>query len=94
MRRWVVDVESMFILEAHHRRLLEAAATAWDRATAARKMIAAEGAVYRDRFGQPKLHPAAHVERLSLLAFARLVRELGLDLEMPATPRPPSRWRA
>lgn len=93
MRRWWRQIVRGYVLEAHHVRLLEGAATAWDRAQAARLMVEAEGSVYRDRFGQPKEHPAAHVERQSLVTFARLTRELGLDPEAAASPRPPTRWR-
>jgi len=93
-KRWWRDTVHQFTLEPHHRMLLEAAATAWDRATDARVMIEAEGAVVRDRFGQPKPHPAVQIESTALALFARLTVQLGLDLETPAQPaHAPSRWR-
>lgn len=73
----------LYSLEPHHLRLLEGAATSWDRAVECRVLIAAEGAVVRDRFGQAKPHPAAGIERDSLVAFARLCRELGFDSAIP-----------
>ncbi|HEV2005531.1 MAG TPA: P27 family phage terminase small subunit [Candidatus Limnocylindrales bacterium] len=72
--------------------ILEGACSAWDRAVEAREAIARDGLVTLDRFGSPKVHPAASAERESLLVFARLLRELGLDLAPPDS-RPPSRVR-
>jgi P27 family predicted phage terminase small subunit len=87
-RRWWASVVAEYELEAHHARLLTLAAEAWDRATEARETLKKHGAYYDDRFGQPKAHPATIVERDSRIAFARLLRELALDVSPPA-PRPP-----
>ena len=54
----------------------------------ARKLIEQEGLTFKDRFGQTKSYPAVEVERQSLLAFVRIRRELGLDVEPPDS-RPP-----
>jgi len=43
--------------------LLQAACEAYQRAQEARAVIDAEGAVMKDRFGQPKAHPAVTIER-------------------------------
>lgn len=83
------QVVADFVLEPHHRQLLTSAAEAWDRVQEARETIAAEGAYYTDRFGQPKPHPALGVERDNRIAFARLMRELDLDAEPAPDPRPP-----
>jgi hypothetical protein len=46
--------------------------------------------VYVDRFQQPRARPEISIERDSRIAFARLVRELALDLAPPDEPgRPP-----
>ncbi len=89
-KRWTKKVRGDFELESHHVRLLLLAAQAWDRAAEARDIIALEGPVIKDRFEQPKPHPAIAIENQSMLTFAKLLRELGLDLVRPDDPRPPS----
>ena len=84
-RVWVKAVLAEFVLEEHHRRLLLMAAEAWDRVQEARGYIKAEGPYLEDRFGQLKAHPAIAVERDARIAFARLLRELALDVEPPGT---------
>jgi hypothetical protein len=54
---------------------------AWDRAQWAREAIAKHGAVFTDRFGAPRSRPECAIERDARIAFARLVRELRLDVE-------------
>jgi phage terminase small subunit len=78
-----------YMLEPHHLRLLQLACEAWDRTQEARAILADQGLMTEDRYGKPKLHPAAGLERDSRLAFARLVRELDLDGEPPPEGRPP-----
>lgn len=92
-RRWWRQVVNDFELEPHHVRLLTLAAEAWDRCTAARKALDAGGVTYRDRFGQPKPRPEVAVERDSRIAFARLLRELQLDVQAPDDSRPPTLGR-
>ena len=76
-------------LERHHELLLVNAAECWDRAESARKVLAKEGVTYRTGDGPPKRHPAAAVETANRLAFTRILRELGLDIETPEELRPP-----
>src|SRR5262245_13309625 len=88
---WFEAVIADFQLEPHHVKLLTLAAEAWDRCQAARRAIDEHGLVFTDRFGVPRSRPEIAIERDSRLAFARLLRELDLDLgEPPPTPRPPS----
>ncbi len=88
-RRWWESVVGEYQLESHHLKLLTAAAECWDRAQQAREILVAEGLCTTDRFGQRRAHPAAAIERDAKGLFARLVRELGLDVEGPSESRPP-----
>jgi phage terminase small subunit len=89
-RKWFDDVLETYELEQHHRRLLQLAAEAWDRSEQAREALALHGLTFEDRFGQPHARPEVAVERDARLAFARLIRELDLDADPPASPsRPP-----
>ena len=90
-KRWWRSVVAEYQLEEHHIRLLTLACEAWDRAQAARALVAAEGLVVLDRFGQPKAHPAVAIERDARIGFARLVREIDLDGEPAPDPRPTRR---
>jgi len=82
-RRWWESVCSDWQLEEHHKRLLTMACLTWDRAEEARKLIAAEGLTSPTRDGGAKLHPAVRVEQEARIAFARLIRELDLDVDPP-----------
>jgi P27 family predicted phage terminase small subunit len=83
-RRWFESVVAEWRLEPHHIRLLQLAAEAWDRAQEAREVISKEGLTTRTRDGGSKLHPACRVEEAARIGFARLIRELDLDLDPPA----------
>lgn len=89
-RRWVEGILREFVLEEHHRRLLVLAAESWDRCTQAREALKKHGLTFEDRFGGVKARPEVAIERDSRLAFARLLRELQLDVEAPAESRPPA----
>ena len=89
-KRWWLEIVEGFALEPHHLRLLTLAAQAWDRAEQARAALAEFGLVYQDGQGLPKTRPEVAVERDSRIAFARLLRELGLESAPADAPRPPS----
>jgi P27 family predicted phage terminase small subunit len=93
-RRWWSTVIGEWTLDQHHVRLLTLAATAWDRAQQAREMIERDGLAVKTRDAGLKLHPACRVEQASMIAFARLLRELDLDVEPPADARRPPQLRA
>jgi len=73
--RWASDEYQLNQDELH---LLLMACEAMDRCIQARKRLAKQGLTYTDRFGQPKSRPEVAIERDSRLAFARLVKQLGL----------------
>ena len=87
---WFGNVIRDFDLEPHHVRLLTLAGEAWDRGQQAREAIEANGLTYIDRFNQPHARPEVAIERDSRIAFARLLRELCLDVEPPPESRPPA----
>lgn len=88
-RRWHDEVATTFELDPHHLRILRLACETWDRCQEAREVIDREGLTYLDRFGAPRARPEVAIERDSRIAFARLVRELGLDAVEPDEARPP-----
>jgi phage terminase small subunit len=59
--------------------MLLIACEAHDRAERARKLIDAEGEVLRDRFQQPKPHPACAIERDARAMKLQALRALRLD---------------
>jgi hypothetical protein len=90
-RRWVRQVLNDWVLEEHHRKLLIAAGATWDRGEEARLIVDREGQTYQDRFGQPRMRPEVLVERDCKALFAKLLRELDLDITLPvASSRPPA----
>jgi phage terminase small subunit len=88
-RRWFREVVATFELDSHHVVVLGLACQALDRAAMAQEAIENAGSLtYTDRFGAPRLLPQVAAKRDAELSFARLLRELGLDLA-PDAPRPP-----
>src|SRR5437762_586076 len=92
-RAWFKHVSANFELESHHFRLLQLAAESWDRAEQAREALATHGLVYTDRFGSPRARPEVGIERDCRISFARLLRELDLDVEPPTVPGRPALLR-
>jgi phage terminase small subunit len=92
MQSWWRSVLADYEFGDHHLKILEAAADAWDRLTAARDILLREGLTVPGKDG-PKAHPAVAIERDARAAFARLVRELDLDgAAPPEARRPPPIW--
>ncbi len=90
-KKWWKSVTSQWVLEEHHIRILTLAAGAWDRAEQARELLAEHGLTFVDgKLNRPVARPEVAIERDSRLAFARLLRELDLDITTPAeSSRPP-----
>lgn len=89
-RKWWENVVTEFELEPHHVRLLTLAGESWDRCVQAREAIAEHGLTFVDRFGTPRSRPECAIERDSRIAFARLIRELNLDVDAPGDSRAPA----
>ena len=67
--------------EEHHIKTLIMACESMDRVEQARLRIKEDGAYFIDRFRNPKPHPALKVEAQFKVIFARLIRQLDLDIE-------------
>jgi hypothetical protein len=91
-QQWVVSVEARYELEDHHRMLLLFAGESWDLSAKAREVIDKLGMTFKDRFGAPHTRPEVAIERDSKITYARMLRELALDVEPPDS-RPPGLGR-
>lgn len=91
-KKWWRSVVRDYSLEEHHLRLLTAAAECWDRLCQARELLNKDGLVVEGREGGMRPHPAVNIERDCRVGFARLIRELDLDVDPPGSggTRPPS----
>ena len=88
-KNWWISVCDSWELENHHRLLLTACCEALDRAEQARQAVANDGAFFTNRHGEIKPHPGLATERDACALFARLLRELQLDVSAPPdSPRP------
>jgi P27 family predicted phage terminase small subunit len=85
---WWSEIVSEYALESHHILLLTKACESFDRSEQAREALLKHGLTFEDRFGSPHARPECAIERDSRLAFARLVREIGLDVSHPSDSRP------
>jgi P27 family predicted phage terminase small subunit len=81
---WVLDPAALTILDT--------ACRALQQDHAAEALVAKEGLVTADRFGQQKAHPAVAVARDAKSTFLRAMKQLGLDVEpLQSVGRPPGR---
>jgi phage terminase small subunit len=70
------------------------ACVAWDRHEEARSILARDGLVTDTKAGGARCHPAVRIESDCRLQFARLLRELDLDLEAPPAASRPAPLRS
>jgi len=91
-RAWWLNVVRGWQLEEHHVRVLTLAAEAFDRAVDSQVLLTRDGLVIQGREGGMRPHPAVAIRRDAEISFARLLRELDLDVDPPASHRvgPPS----
>lgn len=86
-RLWWDTIVRDYQLEAHHLKLLQATAEAWDRFQQARAELARDGLTVKTGDGNIKAHPCVAIERDARTSFARLLRDLDLDVEPPSSGR-------
>lgn len=92
-RRWWRQIVAGYEIDDDAGQLiLLTAMESFDRLRDCQKILAAEGLVCTDRFGQTRAHPLTAVERDSRTALLRSLKSLNLDVE-PSGPmgRPPGR---
>jgi len=89
--RWRAMVEEYELDDAGALLILTSAFEHWDRKEMARRQIAKDGLVFRDRWGKPRTHPMVSVELKAQAAFLAALKQLNLDLEplRDAPGRPP-----
>jgi phage terminase small subunit len=89
-RRWFDEVVERWELEPHHVRLLALACQSWDESQRAAAIVLAEGLIVTMPSGAKRPNPACRVAHEARALFARLLRELDLDVTVPAESlRPP-----
>jgi phage terminase small subunit len=86
------DITADYDLESHHIEILRLLCECLDRLEVCRKQLKRDGVFIVNRFGESKIHTALREEREQKVLFARLARELNLDLEIPESPRKPRRY--
>ena len=87
-QKWVRHVLKAWDLAQHHERLLLLAGQAWDRSQQAREILDRDGLTTATGAGV-KSHPCVAIEINSRQQFARLVRELQLDVAPDDLRAPP-----
>ncbi|GAH91322.1 unnamed protein product [marine sediment metagenome] len=89
-RKFFKKTMETYELEDHHIKLLTLACESLDKIEKARKSIANTKLFYLDRFGRPKIHPAAKIEIDNKAIFIKLLKAMELDIEIPGQiGRPP-----
>ena len=89
-RAWQAKIIETFELDDEAGALLlMTAMEAFDRLREAQKILATEGIIVRDRFSQPRQHPATLVERDARTSMMRALKALNLDIMPPGNPGRP-----
>ncbi|MBA7492305.1 hypothetical protein ES702_02854 [subsurface metagenome] len=70
-----------YALEDHHIKILVLMCQCLDQIELARIRIEKEGSYYTNRFGEPRPHPALKEFKDNKIIFARLIKQLDLDVE-------------
>ncbi len=91
-RFWMSANKERIFSDVHELSMLEKAAGLEDKIAEDEATVARDGRYVRDRFGQPREHPAAKAIRENTIVFCRIIRELGLALVAPEDSRPPRQY--
>lgn len=86
-RTWWRNVAKEWALEDHEMRLLTLACETWDRILNIRERVEEDGTFIKSRLGELKPHPGLAEERRQKATFAKLLKELDLEVEPPQTHR-------
>jgi phage terminase small subunit len=94
-KKFFTKILNNYELEDHHLEILSQACHCLDRIEESRLQIKKDGDYILDRFGILKPHPALKTEEKNKVIFARLIRELGLDIEPGSNElgRPPGLYK-
>jgi phage terminase small subunit len=83
MKTFYKQVVADYQLEPHRLKLLKMACECWDESEKARQELAESGLTFKDKSGQVKAHPANKIATDNRILFARLLREMRLDINDP-----------
>jgi len=84
---WWATVMEDYQLDEHHVRLLTMACESWDINEKAREEILLHGILVKDDRGNLRTNPAVAIAKDAKTTFARLIRELDLDIDPPSDNR-------
>jgi len=88
-QKFYKEQQSVYGMEDPHEvRMLQMAGGCLDEIHESEGQIRKDGRFVKDRYGQIKEHPAGKVIRENRALFLRIIRELGLNVEIPES-RPP-----
>ena len=87
------EVNERYVLESHDLERLRCACESIDTIDAAEAAIRKDGQFVADRYKVPKAHPGIAVARDARQLLLRCIREMCIDIEVPAEPRLPRQQR-
>jgi hypothetical protein len=87
------EVDSRFVLEPHDLERLRVLAECLDGIDRCREVLDKEGFTFLDKHGQPRTRPETIIVRDLRTLALRSLRELSIDIELPAESRLPRQAR-
>ena len=86
---WKKSMSEFVLKDAHDLERLKQACGCLDDIADAEEIVKADGLFIRDRFEQTREHPGLKTVRDNKTLFCRIIREMGLDLNVAEDPRLP-----